>query len=321
MDRSNTPRRRHDEEDADEHMSWTNGPLWWDEYNSEPPDVERYVLSRLAPDPVTGTPYPITGKLESIWSGPTWIDIFMYCRVVEAIHKHVKCSEELPGHLHALWADPQNTMSKRRNVAIQHAVRRLRELPKLRESNTWGPDIIFKAFNDLDLVLFGGVLGGYCRLRWNTEKELAIIIPGDETIGMTHNKYISLKRVAIPGVDPVIKGCVGEAVTVRMNSTEIFLHPMEDGLGSRWESMWGTLLHEMVHAYMMRFLDPWTRFEAHGVDFQRCLRTVNRRLGKDGLNLGIEGVYTGKWEVDEEGNAIGEDIDDDVEVEGGEVEW
>ena len=39
---------------------------------------------------------------------------------------------------------------------VQEAIKRLLGLPALRHLNEWGPDIIFKAFDDIDIALFGG---------------------------------------------------------------------------------------------------------------------------------------------------------------------
>lgn len=310
MDGSNALRRRYDDEDANEFMLWFNRLLWINKTHGEPLDIKRYELSRLAPDPVTGTPYPFTGKLESTWSGPTGIEFYKYYYGMVVKDRLFSRAEDAARRLQTFWNDPLKIVSTSRITKIQDAERRLEELPKLQEGGNWGPDIIFKAFHDLDLALFGGTLHRKCKLRWRTNKEWERE-PGPnaaKSIGFCRQEYLPYKDIAIPGEDDAFDDCWCWTGTIFMNSTIIFLYPVveHDGVtdGSRWKTMWGVLVHEMVHAYVQLSVKPGRIFEPHGVEFQRCLRTVNRRLGNQGLNLGFNGTLATEWDVDEEGNLL-----------------
>ena len=311
-------RLRHNDEhreDAIEHVLWTTGPLTPHDMQLEPPDFISYELSCLAPDPATGTPYPLTGNLESVWSGPTWIDFLMYDHRRKAKTGVFDRAEDASRHLHTLWDDPLKTMSRARNEEIQGAVQRLGVLQELRESGNWGPDIVFKAFHDLDLALFGGALRGMCKIRWITSAQFKVLHPlVSGVLGCSEAHYIRHGRVAIPGEDDAVNECKCWSVSILLNRTAHFLRPMLDGK-SRWTRMWATLVHEMVHAYLRLSLKPTERERSHKVNFQICLRAVNRRLKE--LNLRIRGTFFGPWEVDKAGNPFWEDIEDE---DGGEVE-
>ena len=69
--------------------------------------------------------------------------------------------------------------------------------------------------------------------------------------------------------------------------------------------MWGSLLHEMVHAYLNiysqhQFSTSIHKYDSHGEHFQRCLIAVNGRAEREGL--GLEGAFLDwDWTVGEKG--------------------
>lgn len=163
----------------------------------------------------------------------------------------------------------------------------------------WGPDIIFKAFDDLDEALFHGRLRGRCQVQWKSEEELQTMFPEVRHIwGTTVPKRRRVK-------DPITCDyCQVFSAHIYLNSTKHFLGPLsthvdEEGVEckrTRWENMWGTLLHEMCHAYLR--LRTWEGYRdhmwsegpdhGHGSHFKRCLKAVNTR--SDYL-LGIVGIH------------------------------
>lgn len=63
----------------------------------------------------------------------------------------------------------QNEADKLIHPAEKKAIGRLQQMfEEIRHSGTYGPDLVIKAFNDLDLVFFGGCLRGRVRVWWST---------------------------------------------------------------------------------------------------------------------------------------------------------
>ena len=69
--------------------------------------------------------------------------------------------------------------------------------------------------------------------------------------------------------------------TIYLNADLHFLDDLHRGK-TRWQQMWGTLLHEMTHCYLRKMVNPlrrdfwWSEAEkGHGVHFQRVLRFIN----------------------------------------------
>ena len=121
---------------------------------------------------------------------------------------------------------------------------------------------------------------------------------------------------------------------IYLNATKHFLKPLvthPDQKGevrehSRWEEMWGTLLHEMCHAYLRLVtregLRDWMWSEGpdkgHGSHFRRCLKAVNARSGKV---LGIWGIGIEKEEVGycgEKRESCADEVDNDDQCDDGE---
>ncbi|KAI9679229.1 MAG: hypothetical protein M1817_005248 [Caeruleum heppii] len=146
----------------------------------------------------------------------------------------------------------------------QHAA--VDRLQALEQVGSYGGDIIFKTFNDLDLVFFRGSLRGNVNLAWTD------IGPHDR------DRSAGVTRDSRP------------PQRVRIELNEFVLKIPRAGL----RDVWATLLHEMVHAYLMVVCGP--RMESddaprpgqrpvprHGQYFSRSLKAVRHRLGsKDG---------------------------------------
>ena len=140
--------------------------------------------------------------------------------------------------------------------AQKAALKRLNDLQQLRR---WGPDIISKMFNDLDLLLFRGKLRGNVYLRWNDhDKNLNA---GGKALAWT---------VRARGISPRV------AIEMGVFSATLPTVGLRDILS--------TLVHEMVHAYLLSLTDndegPSDKETGgHGNCFHKCAGAVMMRLG------------------------------------------
>ena len=154
--------------------------------------------------------------------------------------------------------------------AQKAAVKRLNDL---QEAQRWGPDTIFKIFNDLDLLLFRGKLKGNVYLRWDGHSEI-MNGPDCGCQGMTIYCRSDDSRCEI-----------------RMSSTLSMLATV--GL----RDVLSTLVHEMVHAYLQVVTngdrgvsDAFT--SGHGNCFNRCAEAVMKRLGPGFKDIiGVEDLW------------------------------
>lgn len=128
------------------------------------------------------------------------------------------------------------------------------------EDNGYGPDIIIKAFVDLDLVFFDGRLRGNVCVQWASDE------------------YFQKWQVA-PGawgftVRPQ-RGEMGQC-RVYLNAKTILLDPSTD---SPFKTMFGTLLHEMCHAYehIRCFPEECEQGDGHDKHFRTRIHAVHRR--------------------------------------------
>ncbi len=111
-----------------------------------------------------------------------------------------------------------NSLRRRPGELEQEAIERLfKAIRTATRDNIWGPDLIIKAFCDLDLVFFAGRLRGHCCVRWLREWTN----PEDMLLGTT-----------------VFLG--GGKVAIRLNADTILLHHPESVV-----CMFATMLHEM----------------------------------------------------------------------------
>ena len=98
------------------------------------------------------------------------------------------------------------------------AMRRLANGMRLQE---WGPDLVIKAFDDLDIVFFRGVLDTRTQIEWRTDEEIAGRT-GDRVLGFCIRLGHGRTRIVL-------------------NDTRILLYAADPS-----STMWATALHEMV---------------------------------------------------------------------------
>ena len=128
------------------------------------------------------------------------------------------------------------------------------------EENGYGPDIIIKAFADLDLVFFNGMLRGNVRVHWASDEYFQKwqVPPG--TWGFT--------------VRPQ-RGEMGQC-RIYLNAKTILLDPSTD---TPFKTMFGTMLHEMCHAYehIRCFPEECDQGDGHDKHFRTKIHAVHRR--------------------------------------------
>ncbi|MCJ1400833.1 hypothetical protein MMC11_004041 [Xylographa trunciseda] len=291
--------------------------------DNEPEDNLRCRCAYLAPDPYTGTDYPHGSMhLEKIWAGPSLEDVMtkisdkgtMFYNLeqttfyLENLLEPSKASLRTAPYVYSGWEFLRSLQRTPKDAEVHEAIRRLQHIPKL---VSWGPDIIYKAFDDLDLVLFGGALRGGCKLRWTDTATFVADNPDLEPMdgwGVTCNERISPRSVALPHetAESIHAHYWPSRSCIHLNARKHFLEPIKVEDRSRWDEMWGSLLHEMVHAYLRLTIMPTRRdFEwadpqgIHGKHFQRCIRAINARA--EALGLGIGGLFEDTWAVEVEG--------------------
>ncbi|KAL9098120.1 MAG: hypothetical protein Q9187_009724, partial [Circinaria calcarea] len=238
-----------------------------------------YAAAGAIPSVRKGTPYPAEeAYLFSLYHGPTTADVLKYPQEEASLTTMELATQNLERLL-----CPTNPMTPEAVAAIN----RLQRLHSIRKSNTWGPDLIFKAFNDLDLALFNGKLRGHIQLRWKTEEEFTRDYPGrDDSWAMTQLRY----RIR----DHADKEYFSYGADINLRSARIFQGPLRENT-TRWDEMFGTLIHEMTHAYL-RFMTRYSSSRehlwcdadrchgyGHGEHFRRCLRATDHRAAKVGL--------------------------------------
>ena len=259
------------------------------------PDLYRYNLSRNAPDPITGTPYLITGSLESIWSGPTLEDVHVNASRDEELT--FDQPEEACCFLENIWTNTIQPDYASQSDSLQDAIKRLQTLNR---PEHWGPDIVFKAFADLDKVISCSLLKGSCQIRWRTYEQMATL-NAPNSWALTDMRPLSAQQAAEPFDNAPSAEVKAWKFTINLNADRHFLDDIRWGK-TRWQQMWGTLLHEMAHCYLRRMVTPWNSVfvreedKDHGVHFQRVLRFINTRLKSVGVDL--EGSFEGKNTID-----------------------
>ena len=117
----------------------------------------------------------------------------------------------------ALDVFEHNTSRRKIRRVEQEAIARLSLAIAAGRAGSWGPDLIIKAFCDLDIVFFGGRLRGHVCVRWLPDWGL----PGRTVLGTA--VYIGKGKSAI-----------------KMNADAILMSHQEP-----FERMFATMLHEM----------------------------------------------------------------------------
>ncbi|MCJ1307715.1 hypothetical protein MMC25_001363 [Agyrium rufum] len=186
--------------------------------------------------------------------------------------------------------------NEERSPAARNAIRRLQGLRDL-ESTRWTPDLVYKVFKDLDEAIFGGVLYKHCRLLWVDHKTMESVLPEDQRMGPTdeHPEFGPVIGHSKPAMwrFPQLNtnanddyGCMMS--TIRLNADAIFRFPVasqiEGTVHTRWEIMWETLMHEMIHAYIYTQKGSHLRSclwgdadKDHGVFFKQILDAINSK--------------------------------------------
>ena len=243
--------------------------------------VQYHKQSRLHPSPWDGTPYgPRTSEailaqshtLLGLYHGPWADNVLCYPFLVsdqsDALEEVTKALE--------YWTSGHSHFSSSRAEALDR-------LRGIRPDDHWGPDIIYKAFKDLDLIFFLGVLTGCTRLRWETANHW-LMRPVGGLITMACTSHES-REIWNPETGMMERFPVE---WIRLNSNEHFLNLSRiSGIEDSWYEMWGSLLHEMVHAYLHATTMPRsdTHWQSHRVHFHRCLNAVNGMCRSSGLEF------------------------------------
>jgi len=173
-------------------------------------------------------------------------------------------------------------LRKPRSDRARQAIERLRDA----WTGTWSPDIAIKSFFDLDRAFFGGKLRGRCRLRWMGSTYRLL-----EEIGENYQRTLGCTSLEEHAPIPQVR--------IFLNAEKMFLIGQPERVSSKRQTF-GTLVHEMIHAYLMTRCgddsSPSEQFDddpdpGHGRHFQRLARAVDRRTTEE---LGLEVFWNGK---------------------------
>ena len=132
---------------------------------------------------------------------------------------------------------------------------------------TIAPDLVIKAFSDLDLVFFGGRLRGNVAVQW-TEDEFFCDRQAPLTVrGHCSAHHNDGSRISVEG-----------RCHIRLNATIIFrLGWRNPGDPEPWQQMIGSLLHEMCHAYEFVRSPREKEPDGHGPLFNTRISVVHKR--------------------------------------------
>lgn len=128
------------------------------------------------------------------------------------------------------------------------------------EEYGYGPDIIVKAFADLDLVFFDRKLRGSVCVQWASDE------------------YFQKWQVPPGAWGFTVRPLPGESgqCRIKLNAKTILLDPSTD---TPFKTMFGTMLHEMCHAYehIRCFPDNCDQGDGHDKHFRTRIHAVHRR--------------------------------------------
>ncbi|KAI4133339.1 MAG: hypothetical protein LQ338_000239 [Usnochroma carphineum] len=162
-----------------------------------------FELTRYEVRPDWGTPYPCNVK-----------NLASYRRRPKKTRKKPLCNELATSKLVKFLNEPIVEGSKERA-----ALYRLASGMQLQE---WGPDLIIKAFDDIDLVFFRGVLATRTQISYWTEQQIRAEGELSPVLGFCNNLGYGRSHIVL-------------------NSSRIFLQCRDP-----FAQMWTTMLHEMV---------------------------------------------------------------------------
>ena len=221
----------------------------------------------------TGTPYPVDYEnFKDLCEGPKTADVLKYGNITSSSDPGPSVDVAVAYLEHRLRRDAPFVYEE------YYPLSRLRGLLDLRDENTWGPDIIFKAFDDLDQVIFGGKLRHHCVLSWLSEASLMQERPD---LVAQFQKVICVLCPSIAHDDSSADGARRHlrVVEFNLNATRVFLREPVPDL-SPWDMMWAGLLEGMVRAYLHISVgnrmpnDPLEDINM-GQYIQRCLLAVS----------------------------------------------
>lgn len=141
------------------------------------------------------------------------------------------------------------------------AIRRLETMIRgvFIESKDWAPDLIIKAFIDLDRVFFLGRLRGHVHVQWKSASSFPEPTPRRLTMGVT---------------TPL----GGGKARIRLNADAIFASTRM----STFKEMWRTMLHEMCHAYeITQVAEQNWQSDKHGAHFGTKVMAVHERARRE----------------------------------------
>ena len=151
-----------------------------------------------------------------------------------------------------------NRLSREPSSAELAAIQRLREALEV-EDHLWSPDIVIKAFHDLDIIFFNGRLRNNVQFQWKTpEAFIPHVQPDDFALGATNRT-----------------GRVGQ-MSIILNAHNLLFRNV---IQKPRMQVWSTALHEMCHAYegvrAQTGMQP-----GHQKDFDLKIQAVHERAQK-----------------------------------------
>ncbi|MCJ1246009.1 hypothetical protein MMC30_003213 [Trapelia coarctata] len=170
----------------------------------------------------------------------------------------------------------------------------IRRLDTAWKDKTWTPDVAAKSFHDVDLAYFGGQLKGRCAISW---------IGSNEAMRHAHTNRLCQVALGITSLHPSSSLIGPPMVQIQLNADMIFRTPaLQEHSGLR--QTFGTLVHGMLHAYLMTTCtipqiqkyggapDP-----SHGPHFIECVVALDNRTFGD---LGLEVTWATKPDAPKE---------------------
>ena len=164
----------------------------------------------------------------------------------------------------------------------------IRQLESAWKNKDWTPDVAINALSDVDTAYFGGQLKGRCTILWRES---------DKTMRRDQTNRLYQVALGITRLHPSSSITGPPMVQIQLNADMIFRTPaLQEHSGLR--QTFGTLVHEMLHAYLVTTCtipqiekyggvpDP-----THGPHFIECIQALDNRTFGD---LGFEVTWNTK---------------------------
>ena len=189
-------------------------------------DSLRDVLSKVDPPNVAHRKRRYRDRLLLITQG-----VSDYECTIEELQNHQNPMLSPPRHSHPVTLDQaterlESALAQPTSIPECPALARLNRFFNAPPNDNWGPDIVFKAFADLDLLFFMGELRGHVYLRWTDHEE------------DRHTAHFGIHHL-VPAGDNLVAS--GKSV-INMASRPLLLRNPRITVGFVIE----TFLHEMV---------------------------------------------------------------------------